>query len=68
MTVPSSYVKVCGITRMDDARCVVDAGADAIGLNMWSQSPRYIELEEAARIELENMDFLEDPLDFGPTF
>jgi HEAT repeat protein len=25
-------------------------------------------LEEAARIELENMDFLEDPLDFGPTF
>ncbi len=42
--------KICGITRIDDARAAVDAGADAIGLVFYSASPRYVCSETAAAI------------------
>ncbi len=35
-------VKICGITRAQDARAAVDAGADAIGLNFWRGTPRVV--------------------------
>jgi phosphoribosylanthranilate isomerase len=40
-------VKICGITNLDDARMCVDAGADAIGLNFVSGTPRCISISEA---------------------
>ena len=40
-------VKVCGITRGDEATAIVDAGADALGINFWPGSKRYIALEDA---------------------
>jgi phosphoribosylanthranilate isomerase len=43
-------IKICGITREEDARLVAEAGADAIGLNFYAKSPRFIELEQARRI------------------
>lgn len=43
-------VKVCGITRLEDARAVVEAGADAIGLVFWPRSPRCVDVDRAARI------------------
>ena len=43
-------VKICGITRPDDARAVAAAGADAIGLNFYPQSPRVIDLDRARAI------------------
>jgi len=43
-------VKICGITSRDDARAVVKAGADAVGLNFYPKSPRYVTLEKARRI------------------
>ena len=43
-------VKVCGVTSVDDARAAVDAGADAIGLNCFGASPRYIPPETVAEI------------------
>lgn len=43
-------VKICGITNVEDALAAADAGATAIGLNFYSQSPRYISTATAARI------------------
>lgn len=43
-------VKICGITRSEDARLVVTAGADAIGLVFYPKSPRYIDSSQAAEI------------------
>ncbi len=43
-------IKICGITSVDDAREVVRAGGEAIGLNFAAQSPRCVGLEEAKAI------------------
>ncbi len=40
-------IKICGITRLDDAHAVVNAGADAMGLNFAEQSPRRVSLGTA---------------------
>src|SRR5436189_6143935 len=43
-------VKICGITQFEDARDAALLGADAIGLNFYPNSPRYIEPSRAAKI------------------
>ena len=43
-------VKICGITDPDDARDAALLGADAIGLNFYERSPRYIDVSRASRI------------------
>jgi phosphoribosylanthranilate isomerase len=45
-------VKICGITRPEDARAVVASGADAIGLVFFPDSPRFIETPIARNIAL----------------
>ena len=42
--------KICGITRIDDALAAADAGADAIGLVFYRDSPRYVSIDTAATI------------------
>ena len=44
------HIKICGVTNVDDALTVVAAGADAIGLNFYRYSPRYVEFERARQI------------------
>jgi phosphoribosylanthranilate isomerase len=43
-------IKICGITRREDATAAVAAGADAIGLNFYAKSPRAIDAERARAI------------------
>jgi phosphoribosylanthranilate isomerase len=43
-------VKICGITRREDAEVAVDAGASAIGFIFYPPSPRYIEPARAAEL------------------
>ncbi len=45
-------VKICGITRRQDAEAVCACGADALGLVFYSPSPRYIGTEVARDIAL----------------
>jgi phosphoribosylanthranilate isomerase len=43
-------VKVCGVTGPDEARRVAELGADAVGLNFYPASPRYVDAARAAAI------------------
>ncbi len=46
-------MKVCGITRRDDALLAADLGASAVGFVFWPRSPRYVEPAAAAAIARE---------------
>jgi phosphoribosylanthranilate isomerase len=43
-------IKICGITRLEDAEAAVAAGAAAIGFIFWPKSPRFIDPHRARTI------------------
>ena len=43
-------IKICGLTRPDDARAAVEAGATAIGMVFWPNSPRAVTVEQARAV------------------
>jgi phosphoribosylanthranilate isomerase len=47
------FVKICGITRRDDAEAAVGAGANALGFVFWPGSPRCIDPFRARAITSE---------------
>jgi phosphoribosylanthranilate isomerase len=43
-------IKICGVTTPEDARFAGEAGADAVGLNFYPKSPRFVTPSQAAAI------------------
>jgi phosphoribosylanthranilate isomerase len=43
-------VKICGVTRVEDAVLSVELGADYLGLNFFPGSPRFLGVEKARKI------------------
>jgi phosphoribosylanthranilate isomerase len=43
-------IKICGVTTPDDARHAAAVGADAVGLNFYPQSPRFVAPQQAAAL------------------
>ena len=44
------FLKICGITRLVDARLAIDAGATALGFVLWPKSPRFVSDRKVAEI------------------
>jgi len=44
------WVKICGVTSVDDALHALDAGADAVGVNLVESSPRCVEVATARAV------------------
>jgi phosphoribosylanthranilate isomerase len=45
------HIKICGLTNLDDTLAAVDAGADYLGFNFYSQSPRCVTPDACARLQ-----------------
>jgi len=50
LTRPRTRIKICGLTREEDVRAAVAAGADAIGFVCFPGSKRFVRLEHAAQL------------------
>jgi len=46
----SFLIKICGVTRPEDAEIACREGADAIGINLWRGSKRFVEDGQAREI------------------
>jgi len=45
-----TWIKICGITNLEDAQTAINAGADALGFVFYDKSPRRVEVDAAQNI------------------
>jgi len=50
VTITRTRIKICGITRTEDAFAAVNCGVDALGLVFDQASPRYVSVEQAQKL------------------
>jgi len=50
LTMHRTRIKICGLTRPDDVRAAVAAGADALGFVFYPPSPRYVTAAQAGAL------------------
>ena len=50
LDVSMTWVKICGMTNLEDALAAVDAGADAVGFVFYEKSPRFMTVERVREI------------------
>ena len=51
-------IKICGVTSVDDAKLACLCGADAIGLNFYSESERKLTVDQGSAIEVSLLPFV----------
>ncbi|MFO0999786.1 MAG: hypothetical protein U0936_05595 [Planctomycetaceae bacterium] len=44
------WTKICGVTTLESAHAVIDAGVSAVGLNFFTGSKRFVSVSAAAEI------------------
>ena len=54
-----TWIKICGITNLEDALVAVEAGADALGFVFYEESPRRVEPHEVRRMSEQLPDSIE---------
>ncbi|HET9598706.1 MAG TPA: phosphoribosylanthranilate isomerase [Anaeromyxobacteraceae bacterium] len=47
---PRPRIKICGLTRLEDALLACELGADALGFNLWPGSKRHVDAEAVRAI------------------
>ena len=51
-------IKICGLTRKEDIKAAISAGADALGFVFYPKSPRYVSAHKAAELMAEVSPFV----------
>jgi len=60
-------IKICGVTSAVDAGCALTDGANAIGVNFYSESKRCVSIEQAAALRTGIEVFCRLPMQLRPT-
>ena len=50
MNITRTRIKICGITRREDAFAAVSCGVDALGLVFYQPSPRFVSIDQAQNL------------------